>query len=130
MTVKEKAPYFVIQTQVVLVDNQIGHRTFLKDSPEEGVTEDLQEAGVITDRENGIARLGYLSGYLGRREAKPLAKAIIGHTDTALTTVELLLVQMDKNDHVHHPGIARVLLYITQTPDDDVAVQIASRTLE
>lgn len=115
---QEKAPYFVIQTQVVLMDNKYGRRTFLKDSPEEGVADELQDAGVIADRENGIARLGILVGYLGRKDAKPLVEAIIGHSDTTLTEVEVLLIQMDKNDHVHHPGVARVLVYVTKRPDD------------
>jgi len=126
---QRKTPYYIIQTQVVLMGDQYGHRTFLKDSPEEGVAEELADAGVIEDRENGIARLGILAGYLTRKDAKPLVEAILGSSETTLTTVELALVQMDKNGHVHHPGVGVVTIYITKSEDGkDLTVQLAGRS--
>lgn len=122
-----KAPYFIVQAQVELMNGQFGHTTYLKDSPEEGVAEEMADAASIEDRENGIARIGILAGYMGRKDAKSLVESIVGPMETTLTTVNLNLIHMDKNGHIHHPCVARAVLFVTKSDDGDYTVKIAGR---
>lgn len=123
---KAKTPYFVIQTQVVTANGEAGYTTYLQETPQEGVVEELSEAFQIDDRESGIAKLGIFSGYLGRKDARPLAEAIIGNSETAITSVNITLIEFDKADAIVDEGVARVVIYVSRSPDnEELVVQLA-----
>lgn len=94
---------YVIQSQVDFPMGEGCVIRFFNDTPEKGVVNDHVHAAVLNDREEGIARLGILAGYMTRRE-------------TAGTPSQLLVNVVGREPKEHITTIHLALREITPDP--------------